>query len=78
VLQSAVSNAELYQYKKNHGNLEDHAAVANMLMKAKSKDHLQPLNNNIREKYMLIAGAQRVLQGGRQDKDRLLMDRYKR
>lgn len=27
---------------------------------------------------MLIAGAQRVLQGGRQDKDRLLMDRYKR
>ena len=27
---------------------------------------------------MLIAGAQQVLQGGRQDKDRLLMDRYRR
>jgi|LauGreDrversion4_2_1035121.scaffolds.fasta_scaffold841388_1 hypothetical protein len=40
VLQSAVSNAELYQYKKNQVNLEDHAAVAHMLMKAKSKDHL--------------------------------------
>lgn len=27
---------------------------------------------------MLIAGAQQVLAGGRQDKDRLLMDRYRR
>lgn len=27
---------------------------------------------------MLIAGAQQVLQGGRQDKDRLLVDRYRR
>ena len=27
---------------------------------------------------MLIAGAQRVLQGGREDHDKLLMDRYRR
>ena len=48
-----------------------------MLHRAKSKDHLHQ-NNNIRDRYMLIAGAQQVLQGGRQDKDRLLMDRYRR
>jgi len=35
--------------------------MANMLSWAKSKDHLLPLNNNVREKYMLIAGAQKVL-----------------
>ena len=27
---------------------------------------------------MLMAGAQNVLQGGRQDKERLIMDRYRR
>ena len=41
--------------------------MAKMLSRAKSKDHLLPLNNNVREKYiqsrfyMLIAGAQKVL-----------------
>ena len=27
---------------------------------------------------MLMAGAQRVLQGGRHDRERLIMDRYRR
>lgn len=49
-----------------------------MLSRAKSKDHLLAQNNNIREKYMLMAGAQRVLQGGRDDKEKLVMDRYRR
>jgi len=46
------------------------------MSRAKSKDHLH--NNNLREKYMLMAGAQRVLQGGRHDRERLIMDRYRR
>jgi hypothetical protein len=36
-----------------------------MLSRAKSKDQLYIPGNNIREKYMLMAGAQRVLEGGR-------------
>lgn len=78
-LHNAASNAEIYSYKRDGGHhdaLQDHNAVVSMLSRAKSKDHLH--QNNIRDRYMLIAGAQQVLQGGRQDKDRLLMDRYRR
>lgn len=78
-LHNAASNAEIYSYKRQEDNydaLQDHNAVVSMLSRAKSKDHLH--QNNIRDRYMLIAGAQQVLAGGRQDKDRLLMDRYRR
>jgi len=79
ILQSAASNAEIHSYKRQLAQNDDlgyHQAMDQMLSRAKSKDHLH--TNNIREKYMLMAGAQNVLQGGRQDKDRLIMDRYRR
>lgn len=47
-----------------------------MMSRAKSKDQLH--TNNLREKYLQMAGAQRVLQGGRHDRERLIMDRYRR
>ena len=65
-LHNAASNAEIYSYKRiegSHDGLQDHNAVVSMLSRAKSKDHLH--QNNIRDRYRLIAGAQQVLQGGR-------------
>jgi hypothetical protein len=44
--------------------------AAQALSRAKSKDNIG-LQSNIREKYLLMAGAQRVIQGGRQDRERL-------
>ena len=55
--------------------IDEHYA---MLQKAKSKDQLEIRNNNIRDKYIMMAGAQQILAGGRHDKDRIIMDRYKR
>ena len=77
-LHNAASNAEILSYKRAQGNdaLQDDDALVQMMSRAKSKDHLH--NNNLREKYMLMAGAQRVLQGGRHDRERLIMDRYRR
>ena len=36
------------------------------------------VNPNVRERYMNIAGAQKVLQEGRKESQHLIIDRYKR
>lgn len=84
VLSNAASNAEIQSYKRQlarENELQDHQVMAQMLSRAKSKDQLYIPSNNIREKYMLMAGAQRVLEGGRQERDKIVMerqyDRYK-
>ena len=48
------------------------------LSRAKSKDQLPDHRQLQRERYLSKAGAQQILAGGRQERERLLMDRYRR
>lgn len=42
------------------------------MQRNKSREALLLKQNNIRQKYLQMAGAQQVLQGGRQDRDQLM------
>ena len=62
VLHNAASNAEIASYARL--NQQDGGSYAPVLSRARSKDHLglQGLQHqNSRDKYMQLAGAQRVL-----------------
>jgi hypothetical protein len=53
------NNRPLYRQRENLEEIQP-------LSKAKSKDYL-PMNNNIREKYLRIAGAQNIVEAGRKE-----------
>ena len=76
VLSNAASNAEIASYARaKQQDLLNQDQGHQMLSRARSKDHvgLHALQHqNSRDKYMQLAGAQRVLQGGREDKERML------
>lgn len=57
-------NAEINVYQSSDELTQEYQ----MLQKAKSKDALLLKQNNVRQRYMQMAGAQQVLQGGRQDR----------
>lgn len=58
----------------NNINMAEEAAS---IQRARSKDSLQ-LHNNLRDVYKQIGGAQRVLQEGRIESQRLLMENYRK
>ena len=61
-------------YKKKYDEIITNASVP--LTRARSKDSL-PMNNNVRERYLSLAGAGNIIAEGRREQQNLaLMDRY--
>jgi len=52
--------------------------VPGMIPRARSKDSLVPLSNNLREVYKQMGGAQNVVQMGRIESQRLLQENYRK
>lgn len=76
----ANSNAEILSYQRASGLEPKPDYYSAGLNRAKSKDHLlkHEASKYSRDKYLIAAGAQQILAGGRVDRERLLMDRYRR
>lgn len=72
----AASNADMPLYQRASGLANEKLSQA--LSRAKSKDQLPDAHRGLRERYLSKAGAQQIVAGGRLEKERLLMDRYRR